>query len=140
MSPQITAGITARLFLRAHRRNNVQLYPDDWKKLPIPDASPAEQASLITLVDNILAAKKQNPTANVSAWEAEIDTLVYALYGLEPDEIAVIEGGITAGAPAPQAPSLLGPDEEGEDTDEEGSDPEAKTTTLKRIATRVLVK
>jgi hypothetical protein len=32
----------ARDFLRANRRSNTDLYPDDWKKLPIPDV-PAEQ-------------------------------------------------------------------------------------------------
>jgi len=27
-------------------------------------------------------------------WEAEIDRLVYALYGLTPDEIAIVEGRV----------------------------------------------
>ena len=30
----------ARDFLRANRRSNIHLYPDDWKQLPIPDVSP----------------------------------------------------------------------------------------------------
>ena len=29
----------AQDFLRAHRRGNIHLYPDDWKKLPVPDIS-----------------------------------------------------------------------------------------------------
>ncbi len=29
----------ARNFLRANRRSNIHLYPDDWKKLPIPDVT-----------------------------------------------------------------------------------------------------
>ena len=33
---------TAHDFLRANRRSNIHLYPDDWKKLPIPDV-PLEQ-------------------------------------------------------------------------------------------------
>jgi hypothetical protein len=30
--------------------------------------------------------------ADVSAWEREIDRLVYALYGLTEEEIAIVEG------------------------------------------------
>ena len=39
----------------------------------------------------ILAAKKADPSADVSALEAEIDQLVYSLYGLTREEIAIIE-------------------------------------------------
>ena len=45
----------ARDFLRANRRSNIHLYPDDWKQLPIPDVSPEQQAPIIELVDQILA-------------------------------------------------------------------------------------
>ena len=33
----------ARDFLLANRRSNLNLYPDDWKKLPIPDVTPEQQ-------------------------------------------------------------------------------------------------
>jgi len=36
--------------------------------------------------------KRADPAADVSAWEREIDRLVYALYGLTEKEIAVVEG------------------------------------------------
>ncbi len=75
-------SIAARDFLRANRRSNIHLYPDDWKKLPVPDATPAEQSDLVALVDNILTARRANPTADIAAWEAQIDTRVAALYGL----------------------------------------------------------
>lgn len=39
----------------------------------------------------ILTAKKANPQTDTSAWEREIDGLVYGLYGLTEEEIAVIE-------------------------------------------------
>ena len=39
-----------------------------------------------------LAAKKANPQANTSKEEAEIDRLVYVLYGLSEDEIKIVEG------------------------------------------------
>ena len=48
--------------------------------------------NVVVLVDKILALKKQNPSADTSALENEIDQLVYALYGLTPEEIALVEG------------------------------------------------
>jgi hypothetical protein len=38
--------------------------------------------------------KKQNPQADTSALEREIDQLVYKLYDLTSDEIDIIEGNI----------------------------------------------
>jgi hypothetical protein len=35
--------------------------------------------------------KKKDP-ADTSALEKQIDEMVYALYGLTPDEIAIVEG------------------------------------------------
>ena len=60
--------------------------------LPIPAAAPAQQQPIIALVDKILAAKRANPHADTSAWEREIDGLVYELYGLTKEEIKVVEG------------------------------------------------
>ena len=75
----------ARDFLRAHRRSNIHLYPDDWKQLPIPDVPPEEQEPIIELVDQILATKRTDPDADVSELENEIDQIVYLLYGLTPE-------------------------------------------------------
>ena len=61
-------------------------------QLPVPFSSPEQQKPIIDLVDEILAAKKANPQADTSNEEAEIDRLVYALYGLSDDEINVVEG------------------------------------------------
>lgn len=59
--------------------------------LPIPPAIPEQQQSIIALVDKILAAKKVNPLADTCTEEAEIDRLVYKLYGLTEEEIVIIE-------------------------------------------------
>lgn len=75
---------SARDFLRANRRSNIHLYPDDWKKLPIPDVSTAQQQPVIELVDRILCLKRANPDADITALESEIDALVAALYGTTP--------------------------------------------------------
>ena len=66
-------------------------YPNDAKELPIPDVSPEQQTSIIELVDQILAAKRAALDADTADLEKEIDQLVYALYDLTPEEIAIVE-------------------------------------------------
>jgi endonuclease III len=63
-------------------------------RAPIPAAPPAKQKPVERLVDCILAAKTQDASADVSALEREIDELVYALYGLTPDEIKIVEDSV----------------------------------------------
>lgn len=72
----------AREFLRANRRSNTDLYPDDWKQLPIPDVTPEQQAPIVALVDKILTAKRAKPDADVTVLEREVDRLVTVLYGI----------------------------------------------------------
>jgi len=60
------------------------------KKLPIPAVMPDHH--IIELVDEILTAKERNLDSDTSAWEWEIDRLVYELYGLTEEEIAIVEG------------------------------------------------
>jgi len=76
-------------FRKTSTNNHVNIY--ELEQLPIPTATPLQQQPIIALVDKILAAKKANPQADTSAWERKIDELVYELYGLTPEEIAVIE-------------------------------------------------
>ena len=82
----------ARDFLRANRRSNIHLYPDDWKKLPIPDVTLEQQAPIIGLVDQILEIRRADLSADTGVQEAEIDRLVYELYGLTEEEISTMEG------------------------------------------------
>ena len=56
--------------------------------LAIPEQSTDEGIS--GLVNKILSAK--DPQADVSKLEHQLDVLVYQLYGLTPEEIALIEG------------------------------------------------
>ncbi len=62
------------------------------EQLPVPKISESEQQPLIDLVENILSMREANQEADVSAIETEIDQLVYKLYNLTPDEIAIVEG------------------------------------------------
>ena len=61
--------------------------------LAIPLISPPteEQVSVANLVDQILDAKQDNPDADTSSFEIEIDKLVYELYDLTEDEIVIVE-------------------------------------------------
>ena len=81
----------AQDFLRAHRRSNIHLYPDDWKKLPIPDVPRGDQQPVVDLVDAVLTAKQADPTADVTGLERKLDRIVYKLYGLDASDIALIE-------------------------------------------------
>ena len=60
--------------------------------MPLKFISQEQQIPFINLVDKLVATKEIDPTADVSALEQEIDQLVYALYGLTPAEIALVEG------------------------------------------------
>ena len=73
-------------FLQSNRRSNTDLYPNDWKKLPIPDVPPEQQAPVIALVDKILAAKRKGLERKVARLEKKLDKTVSALYGIEDEE------------------------------------------------------
>ncbi|MDR2345022.1 MAG: Eco57I restriction-modification methylase domain-containing protein [Planctomycetaceae bacterium] len=56
------------------------------RQIPIKDISTTEQQPIITLVDQILSAKKKNPSVDTSSLEAEIDDIVFHLYELTESE------------------------------------------------------
>jgi adenine-specific DNA-methyltransferase len=60
-----------------------------------PQCSKQEEASLVKIVDQILAAKRRDPSGDTSRLEHDIDKLVYQLYDLSPNEIASIEATMT---------------------------------------------
>lgn len=79
---------------------------------PIPATSPEQQKAVERAVDRILAAQARGAAADGSGWERGIasqprkvfpqmwlaafaaggDPLGYALYGLTPEEIQIVEG------------------------------------------------
>ncbi len=61
-------------------------------KVPVPIATFEQQVPIIELVDQILDAKRTNPDTDVSELEKKIDQIVYLLYNLTPEEIAIVEG------------------------------------------------
>ncbi len=74
---------------------NKQAFPQilmtDLENLPIQIVDANAQKSFITLVDQILAAKKKDSNADTTILERQIDEMVYEHYGLTPEEIAIVE-------------------------------------------------
>ena len=65
------------------------------QKIPIKKISgKGEETGIESLVTQILALKKENPEADTTALEAEIDRLVYELYDLTEEEIAIVENAV----------------------------------------------
>lgn len=60
------------------------------ENLPIPKITQKAQQPFIELVDIILRKKEQNQ--DTTAEERQIDEMVYEIYGLTEDEIAIVEG------------------------------------------------
>lgn len=59
-------------------------------QIPIPPALPEQKAPIMALVEQILTIKAADPLSDTTALEAEIDQLIYGLYGLSAEEIAVV--------------------------------------------------
>lgn len=60
--------------------------------LPIPKTTKEQQKEFIKIVDQIMLAKQQAPSADTTPLEEKIDNLVYDIYGLTEEEISLIEG------------------------------------------------
>ena len=60
-----------------------------FEQIPVKQIS--DEIPFIEMVNAILSAKKQNPQADTTDLEAQIDQLVYALYELTEDEIKIVE-------------------------------------------------
>jgi len=73
-----------------YQGNNYQIDKEPLLSIPVPQLTQAQQQPFITLVEQIMQLKQQGqPTI---ALETQIDNMVYALYGLTDQEIAIIEG------------------------------------------------
>ena len=85
-------------FFRYEKNEFDALFPKirvaEFRNLPIPEITPKEQKSFIKLVDEILEKKKLGQ--ETEDLENEIDCLVYRLYDLTDEEIAIVEGNAEA--------------------------------------------
>ncbi|MBN1252274.1 MAG: class I SAM-dependent DNA methyltransferase [Bacteroidales bacterium] len=65
-----------------------------FEQIPVKEISEEQEQSFIEKVNQILELKKANPKADTSSLEKEIDQMVYALYELTDEEIAIIENSV----------------------------------------------
>ncbi|MEI7732193.1 MAG: TaqI-like C-terminal specificity domain-containing protein [Verrucomicrobiota bacterium] len=74
-----------------------EVQPDGLEAFPIPDAAPADQAELGGLVARVTAAKRAGNEALVQSLEREMDAIVFRLYALTPEEIALVQSATGGG-------------------------------------------
>lgn len=60
-------------------------------KFPIPYATSNQRDSLLSLVGQILKAKKDSPQADTREMEQQIDIIIYHLYGLTYEEVLIVD-------------------------------------------------
>ena len=74
-----------------HNGDLLQLDKVQFLSIPLYKPAAEMQNEIARLVDQILCVKSKHQNSDTSALEREIDQKVYELYGLGPEEIAVIE-------------------------------------------------
>lgn len=75
-------------------QNGYQLIWKYFSEIPIIQGNEEQRIRIENIVNEILSQKKENPETDTSELEAKIDNLVYELYELTEEEIAVIENSL----------------------------------------------
>lgn len=73
----------------------IHVQQNELASIPIPPATAADKARLSQLAEACAAAAQRGDEATLAVHEAEIDQIVYRLFDLTPDEIALIESALT---------------------------------------------
>jgi adenine-specific DNA-methyltransferase len=92
INSKLISFINTKTSTTAKKDDFTQLTLNDIRQIRIPFPNELQKKSIETFVNKILLAKKSNPSSDTSALEAEIDRLVYELYGLTEEEIRIVEG------------------------------------------------
>lgn len=96
-------GILNSLITGWYYRKKFQINPEDTfpqilirdiNQLPVPDVDKQVSQQVESLVDQIISTKEEDPEADTSKLEEEIDQLVYELYGLSEEEIGIVEESV----------------------------------------------
>ncbi len=106
----LLAVINSALISWYHKKCNPKaqkgLFPkilvSDLKKLPIVQASDADQYQVAALVEQVMKLKETNRDADAAIFERDIDKSIYSIYGLTPDEIRLLEESLTGDTESPQ--------------------------------------
>ena len=72
-------------------QNGYQLIWKYFSQIPIATGNDTLRSRISVLVNDLISIKKQNPSADTTNTENQIDQLVYQLYGLTEEEIKIIE-------------------------------------------------
>ncbi len=75
----------------AEKQQFPRILIENIKSLTLPQLHLAIFAQIEHAVNKILSLKKESPTTDTTALEAQIDHLVYQLYGLTDEEMAIVE-------------------------------------------------
>ena len=78
-SPKATKGAFPKILVQ------------DIKDFPIPVIRKDVRSHIEKIVERILTAKRSDSNADTSAYEQEIDRMVYHLYSLTYDEIKIVD-------------------------------------------------
>ena len=87
----IMASMIGRELLSLQRGGDYHIVPEHIRNIPIASATKVQQSEIVKRVDIILEMKRDNPSADTSVLESEIDGLVYQLYGLSYDEVLIVD-------------------------------------------------
>ena len=90
LASKFISALYLKLSAIANKDDFRQTTLTELRRLPIPKVDFDKQQPIINKVNAIITAKQYNN--DTSRLEAEVDALVYALYGLSDDEIKLIEG------------------------------------------------
>ena len=91
-------------FGKMQRETFPQFKVNELGDFPLPTNGIKHRDEIAKLAAQILTAKRRNPAADTTALEKDIDRLLYELYGLTPEECAIVET---------ERQRLLGPNEFG---------------------------
>ncbi|MBT7093575.1 MAG: hypothetical protein HN936_10035, partial [Bacteroidetes bacterium] len=61
------------------------------EKLPFIEATLEQQVKLVKLIDQIMVLKKNDPDSEIANLQHEIDEIVYKIFNLTREEIAIVE-------------------------------------------------
>ncbi len=75
-------------------QNGFQLIWKYFSQIPIATGNDSVRKKISDLVNEILTTKKQNPAADTSDLESQVDQLIYKAYDLTDDEIKLVEESI----------------------------------------------
>jgi len=81
-------------FGKMQRGTFPQFKVNELADFPLPEPAEKYREKIAELAGNILSAKHADPDADTTTLEQGIDSLVYNLFGLTPEEIKIVEGGI----------------------------------------------